>query len=115
MTGMAKCLKVILVVEEGAVALVRDDVVDVCRHHDLPLLEALFAVGMLGDEAITQLLPSVRVSACVRVARDLHALLLTSLGGLILGLSVTPGACFLVPFTVAIATRHRAVTSGICA
>lgn len=110
---MAKCLKVILVVEEGAVALVRDDVVDVCRHHDLSLLEALFTIGVLRDEAITQLLPSVRVSACVRVARDLYALLLTPLGGLSLGLSVTLGACLLVAFTVAVATRHGAVTSRV--
>lgn len=92
-----------------------DDVIDVGRHHDLSMLEALFTIGVLRDEAISKLLPSVRVSACVRVARDLNALLLTSLGGLSLGLSVTPGACFLVAFTVAVATRHGAVTSRICA
>lgn len=115
MTGMTKGLKVPLVVEEGAITLVRYDVIDVGRHHDLSLLEALFTIGVLRDEAITQLLPSVRVSACVRVARDLYALLLTSLGGFSLGLSVTPGACFLMAFTVAVATRHGAVTSRICA
>ena len=53
MTGMTKGLKVPLVVEEGAVALVRYDVVDVCRHHDLPLLEALFTVRVLGDESVS--------------------------------------------------------------
>lgn len=113
MTGMTKGLKVPLVVEEGAVALVRDDVVDVCRHHDLPLLEALFAVRMLGDEAITQLLPAVRVPARVRIARDLHALLLTPLGCLGLCLGVTLGTCLFVTVTVAIAARHWAVTAGI--
>lgn len=115
MTGMTKGLKVLLVVEKGSVSLVRDDVIDVGCHHDLALLEALFTVGMLCDEAISKLLPTIRVTAGVRIACDLHALLLSSLGGLSLGLGVTPGACFLVAFTVAIATRHRAVTSGICA
>lgn len=113
MTGMTKGLKVPLVVEEGAVALVRDDVIDVGRHHDLSMLEALFTIGVLRDEAISKLLPTVRVTAGVRIARDLHALLLTSLGGLSFGLSVTLGACLLVAFTVAVATRHGAVTSWI--
>lgn len=112
---MAKCLKVILVVEEGAVALVRDDVVDVCRHHDLSILEALFTIGVLRDETISKLLPPVCVPARVRIARDLHALLLTPLGCLGLCLGVTPGACFLVASTVAVATRHGAVTARICA
>lgn len=115
MTGMTKGLKVLLVVEKGSVSLVWNDVVDVCRHHDLPLLEALFTVRVLGDETITQLLPAVRVPARVRIARDLHALLLTPLGCLSLCLGVTPGACFLVAFTVAVATRHGAVTARICA
>lgn len=113
MTGMTKGLKVPLVVEEGSITLVRYDVIDVGRHHDLSLLEALFTIGVLRDEAISKLLPSVRVSACVRVARDLYALLLTPLGGLSLGLSVTLGACLLVAFTVAVATRHGAVTSRV--
>lgn len=110
---VAQGLKVPLVVEKGSVSLVWNDVVDVCRHHDLPLLEALFTVRVLGDESITQLLPAVRVPARVRIARDLHALLLTPLGCLGLCLGVTPGACFLVAFTVAVATRHGAVTSWI--
>lgn len=113
MTGMAKGLKVLLVVEKGSVSLVWDDVVDVCRHHDLPLLEALFTIRVLCDEAITQLLPAVRVPARVRVACDLHALLLTPLGCLGLCLGVTPGACFLVASTVAVASRHRTVTAGV--
>lgn len=110
---MAQGLKVPLVVEKGSVSLMWNDVVDVCRHHDLSLLKALFTVRVLGDESITQLLPAVRVPARVRIARDLHALLLTPLGCLGLCLGVTPGACFLVAFTVAVATRHRAVTSWI--
>lgn len=110
---MAKGLKVPLVVEEGAVALVRDDVIDVGRHHDLSMLEALFTIGVLRDEAISKLLPTVRVTAGVRIARDLHALLLTSLGGLSLGLSVTLGACLLVALTVALTTRHWAVAPRI--
>ena len=113
MTGMTKGLKVLLVVEKGSVSLVWNDVVDVCRHHDLPLLEALFTVRVLCDEAITQLLPAVRVPARVRIARDLHALLLTPLGCLGLCLGVTLGACFLVAVTVAVATRHGAVAPWI--
>ena len=113
MTGMTKGLKVPLVVEERPISLVRDDVIDVGRHHDLSLLEALFTIGVLRDEAISKLLPPVRVPARIRIARDLHALLLTSLGGFSLCLGVTPGACFLVAFTVAVATRHGAVTSWI--
>lgn len=110
---MTKGLKVLLVVEKGSVSLVWNDVVDVCRHHDLPLLEALFTVRVLGDESITQLLPSVRVPARVRIARDLHALLLTPLGCLGLCLGVTLGTCLFVTVTVAIAARHWAVTAGI--
>lgn len=115
MTGMTKGLKVSLVVKKRSISFMWDDVIDVGRHHDLSMLEALFTIGVLRDEAISKLLPTVRVTAGVRIARDLHALLLTSLGGLSLGLSVTLGACLLVAFTVAVATRHRAVTSGICA
>lgn len=63
MTGMTKGLKVLLVVEKGSVSLVWNDVVDVCRHHDLPLLEALFTVRVLGDESISQFLPPIRVAA----------------------------------------------------
>lgn len=92
-----------------------DDVIDVGRHHDLSLPEALFTIGVLRDETISKLLPPVCVAARVRIARDLHALLLTPLGCLSLCLGVTPGACFLVAFTVAVATRHGAVTARICA
>lgn len=113
MTGMTKGLKVLLIVEERSISFVRDDVVDVCRHHDLSLLEALFAVRMLGDEAITQLLPSVRVTAGVRIACDLYALLLSPLGGLSLGIGVTFGTCLLVPIAVTVASWHRAVTPWI--
>lgn len=63
MTGMTKGLKVPLVVEEGSISLVRDDVIDVGRHHDLSLLEALFTIGVLGDESISQFLPPIRVAA----------------------------------------------------
>lgn len=115
MTGMTKGLKVLLVVEKGSVSLVRDDVVNVCRHHDLSLLEALFTIGVLRDETISKLLPSVRVAASVRIACDLDSLLLTPLGSLGLCLVVTLGTCFLVTFAVAIASRHRAVAAGICA
>lgn len=110
---MTKGLKVLLVVEKGSVSLVRDDVVNVCRHHDLSLLEALFTIGVLRDETISKLLPSVRVAASVRIACDLDSLLLTPLGSLGLCLGVTLGTCFLVTFAVAIASRHRAVASRI--
>lgn len=90
-----------------------DDVIDVGRHHDFSLLEALFTIGVLRDEAISKLLPTVRVTAGVRIARDLHALLLTSLGGLSLGLSVTLCACLLVAVAVTIAAKNRAVTSRV--
>lgn len=113
MTGMTKGLKVLLVVEKGSVSLVWNDVVDVCRHHDLPLLEALFTVRVLGDESISQFLPPIRVAARVRIARDLHALLLTPLCCLGLCLGVTPGACLLVAVAVTIAAKNRAVTSRV--
>lgn len=110
---MTKGLKVLLVVEKGSVSLVWNDVVDVCRHHDLPLLEALFTVRVLGDESISQFLPPIRVAARVRIARDLHALLLTPLCCLGLCLGVTPGACLLVAVAVTIAAKNRAVTSRV--
>lgn len=113
MTGMTKGLKVLLVVEKGSVSLVWNDVVDVCRHHDLPFFEALLTVGMLSDESVSQLLPSVRVTAGVRIACDLYALLLSPLGGLSLGIGVTFGTCLLVPIAVTVASWHRAVTPWI--
>lgn len=90
-----------------------DDVIDVGRHHDLSLPEALFTIGVLRDETISKLLPPVCVAARVRIARDLHALLLTPLCCLGLCLGVTPGACLLVAVAVTIAAKNRAVTSRV--
>lgn len=87
--------------------------VDVCRHHDLPFFEALLTVGMLSDESVSQLLPSVRVTAGVRIACDLYALLLSPLGGARLRFSVAFLAGVLVALTVALTTRHWAVAPRI--
>lgn len=110
---MAQGLKVPLVVEKRPITFVRDDVIDVGRHHDLSMLEALFAVRMLGDEAITQLLPAVRVAALVRVARLLHSAQLSLLGSARLRFSVAFLAGVLVALTVALTTRHWAVAPRI--
>ena len=112
---MTKGLKVSLIIKKRPISFMWDDVIDVCRHHDLSILEALFTIGVLRDETISKLLPPVCVPARVRIARDLHALLLTPLGCLSLGLSVTLGACLLVAVAVTIAAKNRAVTSRICA
>lgn len=59
---MAERLPVLFIPHQLSISLVRDDVVDLCGRRDLPLLEALFAIGMTLKKAPRRSTPSRRVS-----------------------------------------------------
>ena len=86
--------------------------VHVCGHHDLSLLQTFFTIRMLGNEAIPELVPAVRIAALIVVASLLQAPLFSNLGRFRLSLSVSLGALFFVRIAKALTSSDRFAAAG---
>lgn len=112
---MAQRLEVGLIKEQLRAATVRLDVIDIGRWCDAPFFKASLAVWVLKNEALSKRLPSCTVAALSSRPFQLAAPGVSALLGLRHDYRVPFLALFLVPIAVAIAAKHRTVTSRICA
>lgn len=110
---MAQRLEVGLIKEQLRAATVRLDVIDIGRWCDAPFFEASLAVWVLKNEALSKRLPSCTVAALSSRPFQLAAPGVSALLGLRHDYRVPFLALFLVPIAVAIAAKHRTVTTWV--
>lgn len=110
---MTKGLKIRIVKEELRASPVRDDVVHIRCFRQLPLLQALLAVGVLQDETFAKRLPSAAVAALSRSSAHLATSCVTRRLRFGFDFGVTLSTGLRMSFTVAFPARHGLVTTGI--
>lgn len=79
----------------------------------LPLLQALLAVGVLQDEAFAKRLPSAAVAALSRSSAHLASACVTRRLRFGFDFGVTLSTGLRMSFAVALASRHGLVTAGV--
>lgn len=111
MARLAKRLEIILVVKQATIAAMRNDVVNISCHCDNSSLEALRTMGMLSNESVPKLSPSIVIATIGRCSFGLQPPRLSSFRSQLVLLL----ASLFVSLAVLLTERHCTSASGISA